>query len=153
MKNLALVFFLAGTLFASCNSKSSDNKASSTEAAAAETPAMESPSPEPELKVWKLESYGAPGEMTEAPADMEITLTMDLKENRISGKAACNNYNGQMEGTGVGMVISTKMACPEPMMNMETTYLQMLEQVTASSIEGDKLVMTLDDGRQLVFGS
>mgnify|MGYP006279100141 FL=1 len=84
---------------------------------------------------------------------MEITLTLDLKEKRVSGKAACNNYTGNLEGTAVGMVAATKKNCPGPAMDMEVTYLKMLEKVTNSTVQGDRMVMTLEDGRELVFGS
>ena len=122
-------------------------------AAAAESPAAGTATAESALKVWTLRFYGDPGNLTPVPSDMEVTLTMDLKENRISGKAACNNYTGNLEGAAVGTVVATKKACPGPAMEMETTYLKMLDLVTNSTIEGDKMIMTLEDGRQLVFGA
>lgn len=143
---LLVAFFLV-----SCGGKEQsagqDDAASAAESPAAGTAA------EPALKVWTLQAYGEPDNLMTVPADMEVTLTMDLKENRISGKAACNNYTGNLDGTAVGTVVATKKACPPPAMDMETTYLKMLDMVTSSTMQGDKMIMTLDDGRQLVFGT
>lgn len=144
--SLLFIFFLV-----SCGGNEQaagqDDAATAPESPAAGTAA------ESALKVWTLQAYGEPDNLTPVPSDMEITLTMDLKENRISGKAACNNYTGNLDGTAVGTVVATKKACPPPTMEMETTYLKMLDMVTTSTMQGDKMIMTLDDGRQLVFGS
>lgn len=126
----------------------SSNTAESAEAATAQGVGASA-----NLKTWKLQAFGAPDTLTIVPADMEITLTLDLKEKRVSGKAACNNYTGNLEGTAVGMVVATKKNCPGPAMDMEVTYLKMLEKVTNSTVQGDRMVMTLEDGRELVFGS
>ncbi len=144
--SLLFAFFLV-----SCGGKEKPADQGDT-ASATETPAAGTTA-EPALKVWTLQAYGEPDNLTPVPSDMEVTLTMDLKENRISGKAACNNYTGNLDGTAVGTVVATKKACPPPAMDMETTYLKMLDMVTNSAMQGDKLIMTLDDGRQLVFGS
>jgi len=147
MKNSSIYFLaLLSFLIVSCGG---NDQAEEAETA---PPAAEAPMPAPELKVWKLQSYGEPGNLTPVPSDMEVTLTMDLKENRISGKAACNNYTGSLDGTAVGTVVATKKACPGPAMEMETTFLKMLDMVTNSKVESGKMIMMLEDGHQLVFG-
>jgi heat shock protein HslJ len=145
----AICIVAIATLFVACGSNTSKEEANASQSQ--EAPATDSAASEPEMKVWTFAAYGAADALTQAPADIEITLMMDLKSNRISGNAACNNYNGQLERTAVGKLISTKKACPPPLMDMETKYLQLLEKVTATKIEGDRLVMTTDDGQQLVF--
>lgn len=123
--------------------------------AAEETPAETTQ--ETGMKTWKLQEYGQPGDFTQVPEQIDVTLMMDLKENRISGKAGCNRYNAQLEteeeGISIGNPVSTKMMCSDEAMKMESEYLAMLQQVTGYEIQSGRMIMTLDDGRQLVFTS
>ena len=93
------------------------------EAAAAEETPVES-SQETGMKTWKLQEYGQPGDLTQVPEQIDVTLMMDLKENRISGLAGCNRYNAQLEteegGISIGNPVSTKMMCPDEAMNVNS---------------------------------
>jgi heat shock protein HslJ len=77
----------------------------------------------------------------------EITLVFD--GNRISGKSACNRYfatvtpadelPGELSVSGIG---STRMACPDAVMALETRYLEALAGVTRFSFVAGKLALT-----------
>jgi heat shock protein HslJ len=68
------------------------------------------------------------------PAPDSIEVTLNFLSGRIAGKAACNRYtasieDGEMPGdVTVGHAASTRMACPEPLMNAETRFLRNLAQ-------------------------
>jgi|GEM_PF-2612988 len=110
-----------------------------------------------DVKVWRLQSYGEPGQMQEVADDVEITLTMDLKNNTVTGKAVCNNYTGRLAsmdtGMGINDVVATTEPCPEELEPMQDQYLDMLSLAADYEISEGKLTMTLEDGRKLIFSS
>ena len=63
-----------------------------------------------------------------APANAEITLGFDGKENRFFGKSAINNYFGSytLDGDKItfGPAGATMMAGPQELMTAEQEYLQ-----------------------------
>lgn len=91
---------------------------------------------------------------------IEITLALD--DGRISGSSACNRYNGSVtagelpgELALAGPLISTRMACPEPLMEAEKRYHAALENMRAYSFMAGKLALTWSDGEAggiLLFG-
>ena len=55
-----------------------------------------------------------------------------IADGQVAGSAGCNTYSGDVTSDGgqmltVGPLINTQMACPEPIMEQETTYLQALQ--------------------------
>jgi heat shock protein HslJ len=74
------------------------------------------------LAAW---AFGEP-----APAEPKVTLSFE--DGRFVGKSGCNSYfasvqKGEMPGDlSVGPVGATRMACPEPAMDVESRYLQQL---------------------------
>lgn len=84
--------------------------------------------------------------------DAEVTLS--FIEGRISGKSACNRYSAQIsEGDEPGSILightmGTRMACPEPLMDIESRYLAALAKVTDFSFDAGSLVFSgsKDDG-------
>jgi heat shock protein HslJ len=85
----------------------------------------------------------------------------------VAGKAACNQYNGPYDlgaapadnwmtanadvgGTiSFGAIVSTRMACEEPAMTIEQTYLAALAKVTHYEIRNqtELLLLAADDSR------
>lgn len=93
---------------------------------------------------WALARF-APGE--ELPPEVEITLVSGGE--RISGKAACNRYNGNVspgagpgEITIAGPLASTRMMCPPPLMEAEQRYLSSLQQVRKFAFIAGELVLS-----------
>jgi heat shock protein HslJ len=69
-------------------------------------------------------------------------------QQRISGRAACNQYFGTAErGEGARLQLkpagTTRMACPEPVMDQERRFLEMLGTIV--SYRGDGSTLSLLD--------
>ena len=94
----------------------------------------------------------------EVPETLEITLAFDA--GRISGKAACNRFNGGVgEGETPGAIHAegpmamTRMMCPPPQMEAEQRYMRALENMTRYTFEAGKLLLSWssDDGSGTLF--
>ena len=92
---------------------------------------------------WIVETIG--GE----PTEREPQVTIRFKENgRLSGRAPCNSYRAAYElsgeGMSVGMVATTKMACPDPLMSQEKAFFDILGQVVRVDLtrEGTLLLVS-----------
>ena len=82
-------------------------------------------------------------------------ITLHFGSGQISGFAGCNNYNGgytaSQTGEGTYNVTITgittgQMACPEDVMNQESTYLSMLQSATSAQFQGDTLNLNTSQG-------
>jgi heat shock protein HslJ len=87
------------------------------------------------------------------PADAEGTIVET--NGRIAGKAFCNRYTAAFQWNGayisVSQIGSTRMACPPPIMALETTFLDILRKATTAdgSIEGT-LTIRASDSRTII---
>lgn len=87
-----------------------------------------------------------------APADVApVTLMFERYGGVVSGSAGCNRYSGTYELSGTSLEVApelavTRMACPEPVMEVESSYLAFLPEATNVSVEGERLTMTGADG-------
>lgn len=89
------------------------------------------------------------------PDGAEITLS--VMDGQVGGKSACNRYIGAItiggEGIGIGPLAGTRMACAQPVMAVETAYLQGLGRVSGFDIADDGgLILTADGDALLTFG-
>jgi len=79
------------------------------------------------------------------PAEAEVTLAVN--EGRIAGKSACNRYSAEIKDGDkpgdilIGPTMGTKMACPDPLMEVEQQYLESLAQVKSFSFASGDLVL------------
>ena len=79
------------------------------------------------------------------PEGAEVTL--DFNGERISGKSACNRYSAGIEQGKVadeikiGQSMSTMMACPDELMNIEREFLALLSRVTGFSFYAGRLTL------------
>ncbi|HKT38977.1 MAG TPA: META domain-containing protein [Ktedonobacterales bacterium] len=101
---------------------------------------------------WKLASYFDGTALRGLPSGAEVTLT--FQDGAAGGKSACNRYRSSVTiGDGTlkfGMVMGTRMACPPPLMEIESIFLRMLESVTAWQINDDTLEMRNGAGQILL---
>ncbi len=80
-----------------------------------------------------------------APAEPKITLTFD--GGRFVGSSGCNRYTAavtpgdQAGAINVSQSASTRMACPEPAMTLESKYLKLLGGVTHYTFFGGQLAL------------
>jgi heat shock protein HslJ len=110
---------------------------------------------------WTLGEMGTQGGMSVLnifPAPITITFS---DQGTLAGNGGCNNYQGSYSLTGesgpfgkqitVGPVISTLMYCVDTS-NIETTYLQILSNVSAYGIDNNtRLSMRDPIGSTLVY--
>ncbi len=89
---------------------------------------------------WRLTRFNLNQPVLE---DAEVTLAFDA--DRISGKSACNSYSAEIRDGDrpgdivIGQAASTRMACPDRLMEIEMRYLQALASVTGFSFHACKL--------------
>jgi heat shock protein HslJ len=97
---------------------------------------------------WALVSIG--GE--DVPPDAEITALFDA--GKVPGSAGCNSYFGGYELDGEALSVSplgtTRMACPEPLMALETAFVSALTSAETYRVCGDTLEIAYDGG-SLIF--
>lgn len=99
---------------------------------------------------WQL--INSPMSAMELPQDVTVTLQID--SNIVSGSAGCNNYFGSItEGPNPGNIQITKIGatkklCPDPQMSVEDQYLAYLPQVGSYSFISGHLALIYynDDG-------
>lgn len=124
---LALVAVATG-----CGSSDGGSDGGSTSAAALEDTS------------WRLTGWSV---SSQDPND--FTITALFADGRIGGTSAVNQYGGPYTAAddgsfSVGELVSTMMAGPEPDMQAEQTYLELLAAVKSFRLDGDTL--TLSDG-------
>lgn len=93
--------------------------------------------------------------MNGQPVTGDVTATLQFySDGLLTGRAFCNRFNGQYqlsgEGLRIGPLASTKMACPEPLMDLEHHLLQQLEQVVRFDIlRPGELVLHTSEGQSI----
>ena len=98
---------------------------------------------------WLLTDYISPeGAVFTVPAAVTPLLAFDA--GNLTGNAGCNTFNATYTVTGdvieIGPIMSTKMACEEPMASVEGAYLAALESVDKVAILDDGKLQLWDDG-------
>ncbi len=97
-------------------------------------------------RVWSLK------ELDGAPFPATATMRFP-KTGQIVGQGPCNRYFGAMTAQyplfDAGPIGSTRMACPTG--TAETAFLAALEVMYRARVEGDALILTSPDGREMVF--
>ncbi len=73
----------------------------------------------------------------------EPYIQLNSNEKTMQGFAGCNRINGnyQLDGNKLkfGNIASTKMACGEPVMSAERSFLNALKDTDSFKLSGDKL--------------
>jgi heat shock protein HslJ len=81
-------------------------------------------------------------------AGSSITLVFGT-DGSVSGNGGCNTYNGSVAVDGdaiaFGPLMSTQMACPQPVMDQETQFFAALAASSTFNISGSTLT-TRDNG-------
>lgn len=98
--------------------------------------------------VWSLVSYG-PADAP-IPVVQTVPVTATFSAQGVTGSAGCNGYSGPFqynENTiSFGALISTKMACEEPVMSQETAFFNALATASTYTIADGQLQITYDGG-------
>jgi len=113
------------------------------------TPAT-SVAPGPALKEthWNLiELNGDP--VTAASAESQPYIYLHSEGDKLSGSGGCNRLFGSFDLSGNSLqfhsVASTRMACADNSMEHEPALLEALKLVSSYRIEGDTLILRVDD--------
>jgi len=95
---------------------------------------------------WRLVSVG--GDTIDNESGMFISIDVD---GSVKGHGGCNGFFGSLEKTETGLKFgplgATRMACPEPIMNRETDFLEALQETRkfVSDSDGMRLLDAQDD--------
>lgn len=82
-------------------------------------------------------------------------IDIRLRDGKFNGEAGCNSYFGSYSTAGEKLTFThpvgtTMKSCPEPVMEQELAYLQLLDQVRSYHIDDETLVL-LNDAQQPVL--
>jgi heat shock protein HslJ len=117
-------------------------------AAASETPSLEGP-------VWRLTHIS--GQDDKAIAALSDAPTVRFAAGQIQGFGGCNHFAGSYALDGdrmkLGHLAATMMACPPPVMAIETAFTQALTGVLRYTVAPDGLTLATesDPKPKLVF--
>lgn len=80
--------------------------------------------------------------------------TMQFTEDgSVAGRTGCNQYSGSYERTDAGVtfgqMVSTRMACPDGRMEVETAFLAALEATRSLALNDQALSLLGEDGMLL----
>lgn len=99
---------------------------------------------------WILESLQghSPGQ--------DVQVTMTVVDGRLHGTDGCNRYSAPYASEGesfrlVGEIASTKMACPDQVMNQAAAFTGALTKTRMARIDGGQLVLLDDKGTPLAI--
>jgi heat shock protein HslJ len=142
---LSLVFIAAVVAtVAACSGGAATPAPSASAAASASAGALEL-----DGTSWLLTDYISPdGAVFTVPA--AVTPLLAFEGGNLTGNAGCNTFSSTYTVTGdaieIGPIMSTKMACEEPMASVEGAYLAALESIDKVAILDDGKLQLWDDG-------
>lgn len=101
-------------------------------------------------KHWKLIELNGETVQSAGQSGKEPHMILNASENRVTGNGSCNSFFGNYElGNGNNITFSnlgsTKMACPNNVMQVESRLFQALEAANKFSLRGDTLILTKAD--------
>lgn len=106
---------------------------------------------------WVLSTSGGMAQPDAASTRAQVSFQYDPVENMISGRAGCNTYmaNAKIDYAQmtleVATVGTTRMACPEEVMELEYQFLEMLDRVASYAVEDGMLYLFTTDSEVLTF--
>ena len=94
---------------------------------------------------WQLESLVLPDGTELTPIPDEVVASIALEEGQATGSGGCNGFSAsyQLDGATLsfGDVLSTRMACPEPVMGVEYALFAQLGHVASWSSDGGSFTL------------
>jgi heat shock protein HslJ len=135
VKKYLLTLFVIGLVIAACSAQTTDEPEASL------------------LGAWKLTSYGPASSPAPAVEDTEAGITFN-EDGTVAGNSGCNGFGGNytVEGDQVTFseIVSTLMACEEPLMSQEGIVLEVMAGSPTYTIDGNSLTLT-GNGNVLVL--
>lgn len=97
---------------------------------------------------WTLVSWGAADAPTPVLENIPVTLTFSA--TGVSGSAGCNTFGGSFQYNAnvltFSEIVTTLIACDQPIMDQESTFLNALQTAGAFQIADDQLQISYDEG-------
>jgi heat shock protein HslJ len=98
---------------------------------------------------WRAVSVGEEA----IPANSGIYIQFEV-DGSIEGHAGCNGFFGSLEqrdsGVGVGPLGATRMACPDPIMSRELTFIDAVQKMASFQSTSDTLSLLDEENDVLV---
>jgi len=98
---------------------------------------------------WRAVSIGDEA----IPANSGIYIRFEV-DGSIEGNAGCNGFFGSLEqrgsGVGVGPLGTTRMACPDPIMSREMSFIDAVQKTASFQSTSDSLSLLDEEGDVLV---
>ena len=86
------------------------------------------------------------------PEDVDLQIQFDV-DGSIKGHSGCNRFFGSLQKSESGIEVSplgsTRMACPEPVMNRETAFLDAVQKMKDFRIGDSEMSLLDEDGNVL----
>ncbi len=109
------------------------------------------------LGEWQLVSLEANRGLTALPDTHPVTLRLSQGFNQnLSGRAFVNQYSGTVRVGEKGsvterpIIVSTRMAGPTPLMDLEAEYFRRWEEAARLAVQGDQLVVYSSSGQVIL---
>ncbi|MEM0947588.1 MAG: META domain-containing protein [Pseudomonadota bacterium] len=87
-----------------------------------------------------------------APFGAHATIRFP-EEGRIEGEGPCNSFSGAQSAPypwfDTGSIAATRRACPD--LPAETAFFTALSAMTLSEAQGDILILSNEEGREMIF--
>jgi heat shock protein HslJ len=88
------------------------------------------------------------------PALPAPQVTLNFTKNKIAGSDGCNQYSSSyiVKGNSIRIdknIVSTMMACPDPIMQQASAYTTVLTQAATYKVDGGKLTLSDSSGKAL----
>ncbi|RIK45616.1 MAG: hypothetical protein DCC58_05905 [Chloroflexi bacterium] len=105
---------------------------------------------------WEVVMFNAGQQALVGPLDGTRMTAVFGTDKRVSGNAGCNTYSTDYLADRGSMtiapeIISTRMACDEPIMEQEMQFLTILPQAATYELGADTLYLRAADGSLLVM--
>ena len=109
------------------------------------------------------EGEGESADPAAQPISIEFSAGLEAANGVVSGYSGCNRFSGPYEKLASGMrfgnLVSTRMACDPPRMELETAFLEALKaplatvgmQPSASGKQGRQVIWKTTSGALLQF--
>ncbi len=85
----------------------------------------------------------------------KVPINITFEDGRVYGAGSCNRFMGNYKSgetftIEMSPIASTMMACPDPQMQQETTFLSILGDVTSYAVDSaGMLTLKTSDGRTI----
>ena len=103
---------------------------------------------------WELVSYGSASSQT--PVSIYTNTLVDFSsQGELTGNVGCNSFGGdykvKADEITFGAIISTMMACEDPINTQEASVLKTFTKTATYTLDGNTLTITAGDGDSVVI--